>query len=299
MHKATALFAFLCIVLTLGTSLIVWQIMHTGSTAIPLEGGSSILLGLPGVGEKISSNNSLQAKSAMLYSTKTNSILFQQGAFERRPLASITKLMTAMVAIDHGMEWDTEVNILLNEYVQGGELILTPGETVTMKDLFNASLLGSANNATLAYVRQLGVSQKDFIQEMNRKAIALGLEQTEFTDVTGLSPTNVSTAYEVTIMAHYAFTNYPEISQATSQKEYAFQVKGTGRQHTIHNTNKPVLDGELEVLGSKTGFLYEAGYCLVVEGTGKNKNLVAVVMDTPSEEAQFADIARLLKTRGK
>ncbi len=299
MHKATLWFACICIVLATGIGAAVWQLMHMESTSIPLEGGSSILLGLPGSTAKDSSDTSLQAKSALLYSTETNSIVYEHGAFDRRPLASITKLMTAMVALDHGIAWDTEANILPNEYVQGGELILSPGETVTMRDLFNASLLGSANNATLAYVRQLGISKDAFVQEMNRKAIMLGLEQTDFVDVTGLSEKNVSTAYEIALMAHHAFITYPEISPATSQREYTFTVKGTGREHTIKNTNKPVHDGSLEVIGSKTGFLYEAGYCLVVEATGKYKNMIAVVMDTPSEQAQFIEIDRLLKMQRK
>ncbi len=299
MHKTTVMFGFLSLLLAGGTGVVVWTLFHTETTTIPLEGGSSILLGLPSIGEKITSDTSLQAKSALLYSTETNSILFEQGAFDRRPLASITKLMTAMVAIDHGIAWNKEANILPNEYVQGGKLILTPGETVTMKDLFNASLLGSANNATLAYVRQLPMSKEDFVQAMNRKAVELNLEQTEFTDVTGLSPNNVSTAYEVALMAHYAFSNYPEISKATSQKEYRFNVRGTNREHTIDNTNTLILEDNLEVIGSKTGFLYEAGYCLVVEGVGANKGIVAVVMDAPSEQGQFIEIANLLKRQGK
>ncbi len=299
MHKATFGFAFLCIVLTISTGAVVWQIMYADSASISLERGTSILLGLPGISDKQASNTSLQAKSAILYSTETNSIVFEQGAFDRRPLASITKLMTAMVAIDYGIQWDQEANILPNEYVEGGELILAPSERLTMKDLFNASLLGSANNATLAYVRQLGMSTNDVIRAMNRKAIEIGLEQTEFYDVTGLSPSNVSTAYDIALMAHYAFSKYPDISHATSQKEYTFTVRGTGREHTIRNTNKPVYEGTLDAIGSKTGFLYEAGYCLVVEGTGKYKNMVAVVMDTPSEEAQFVEIQRLLNMQRK
>ncbi|OGY31691.1 MAG: hypothetical protein A3C02_00320 [Candidatus Andersenbacteria bacterium RIFCSPHIGHO2_02_FULL_45_11] len=299
MHKATLIFACICIILAGGMGVVVWQLMHAPESSIPLEGGSSILLGIPGISTKSSPEADVRASSALLYSTETNSILYEHGAFDRRPLASITKLMTAMVALDHGISWNTEANILPQEYVQGGELVLTPGETVTMKDLFNASLLGSANNATLAYVRQLGISQETFVQEMNRKAIALGLEQTEFTDVTGLSPQNVSTAYEIARMAHHAFSEYPEISQATSQRDYTFTMRGTGREHTIKNTNKPVHEGSLEVIGSKTGFLYEAGYCLVVEGTGKYKNMLAVVMDTPSEQAQFIEIERLLKMQRK
>lgn len=299
MHRATLLFLFICLALATGTGFVIWTLVHLDRVSGVLVEGSNIVLGLPGIGAKNPSDTSLQAKSVILYSTETNSILFEHGAFARRPLASITKLMTAMVAIDHGIDWNTEANILPNEYGVGGELVLSPGETVTMKDLFNASLLGSANNATLAYVRQLGISKDDFAQAMNRKAVEIGLEQTEFHDVTGLSPSNVSTAYEIARMAHYAFTKYPQISQATSQKEYTFTVRGTEREHTIHTTNTLVLDGDLEVIGSKTGFLYEAGYCLVVEGAGKYKNIVAVVMNAPSEQAQFTEMIRLLKQKGK
>ena len=177
--------------------------------------------------------------------------------------------------------------------------MLNPGETVTMKDLFNASLLGSANNATMAYVRQLGIPTDEFVQDMNRKAVELHLEQTEFHDVTGLTAQNVSTAYEIAVMANYAFSHYPEISQATSQKEYSFTVNGTNREHTIHNTNKYVQTGEMNVTGSKTGFLYEAGYCLVVKGADALKNRVAVIMNSPGQENQFIEGKRLLTMQVK
>ncbi|MEK7500004.1 MAG: hypothetical protein AAB649_05365, partial [Patescibacteria group bacterium] len=237
--------------------------------------------------------------STILFNTETNTIMFQRNAFERRPLASITKLMTAMVAMDHGITWNKEANILPQEYGAGGELLLHPGETVSMKDLFTASLLGSANNATLAYVRQLGIPEEEFIQEMNRKAIMLHLEQTEFFDVTGLNPKNVSTAYEIAVLAHHAFANYPEISSATSQKEYSFAVRGSNREHTIHNTNKLISENNLQTSGSKTGFLYEAGYCLVTQGAGIYKDRIAVVMNEMSEDAQFAEINQLLKMQVK
>lgn len=298
MHKTTILFACLSVFLAFVIGMVVSRIIKESHITIPLSGGSSIELGLPG-NESVSQDTTNDSKSTLLFNTDTNTISFQQNAFERRPLASITKLMTAMVAMDHGIDWDEDATILPNEYGIGGELLLHPGETVSMRDLFNASLLGSANNATLAYVRELGITQEEFIQEMNRKAIALNLEQTEFFDVTGLNPRNVSTAYEIATLAHHAFSNYPEISQATSQKEYSFAVRGSGREHTIRNTNKPVAEGSLEVTGSKTGFLYEAGYCLVVQGAGKHKDLIAVVMNDISEDAQFAEIDHLLKMQVK
>ena len=298
MHKATVLFAGVSILLAFGIGLVVSKIIQESHITIPLSGGSSVVLGLANGGDE-PKDGTFRAESALLFNTETNTIMFQQNAFKRMPLASITKLMTAMVALDHGIDFNKEANILPQEYGVGGELVLNPGETVTMRDLFNASLLGSANNATMAYVRQLNIPQEEFIQEMNRKAIALNLEQTEFFDVTGLNPKNVSTAYEVATLAHHAFTKYPEISQATSQKEYTFTVRGSGREHTIHNTNKPVVDGELQVTGSKTGFLYEAGYCLVVQGAGSQKDRIAVVMNDISEDSQFAEISRLLKMQVK
>lgn len=284
--------------LAIGVGIVTTKIIQHSQEPIPLSGGSSIELGLSG-NERENTGNAEQGKSTLLFNTDTNTIITQQNAFERRPLASITKLMTAMVALDHGIDWNKEATILPNEYGVGGELLLHPGETVSMKDLFTASLLGSANNATRAYVRQLGISDKEFIQEMNRKAIMLNLEQTEFVDVTGLNSKNVSTAYEVATLAHHAFTTYPAIAEATSQKEYSFTVRGTGREHTIRNTNKPVAEGKLAITGSKTGFLYEAGYCLVVQGAGIYKDRIAVVMNEISEHAQFAEIERLLKMQVK
>ncbi|HSX24520.1 MAG TPA: hypothetical protein VLG69_00980 [Candidatus Andersenbacteria bacterium] len=300
MHRMTVFLAIICVVLSCAVGTILFHIVHAEPATTSILSNTGIQLGL---GEDVQaaepSTPIFQATSALLYDGDSKQILFQQNAFERRPLASITKLMTAMVALDHGIDWNKSANILPNEYTVGGELVLSPGETVTMKDLFNASLLGSANNATMAYVRQLGIPTDEFVQEMNRKAVELHLEQTEFHDVTGLTAQNVSTAYEIAVMANYAFTHYPEISQATSQKEYTFTVQGTNREHTIHNTNKFAQTGEMNVTGSKTGFLYEAGYCLVVQGADALKNRVAVVMNDPSEDAQFIEVKRLLNMQRK
>ncbi|OGY37201.1 MAG: hypothetical protein A3E36_01210 [Candidatus Andersenbacteria bacterium RIFCSPHIGHO2_12_FULL_45_11b] len=300
MNRITVFLILVCAGLSLSLGVVVSRIIHAQPASMPLSGGGNIQLGLSyDAQSKTQDSSAIQSSSALLYDGDAQMILFQKNGFERRPLASITKLMTAMIALDHGISWNQDANILPSEYVEGGELILNPGETVTMKDLFNASLLGSANNATMAYVRQLGISKEDFVQEMNRKAVELRLEQTEFHDVTGLGVQNVSTAYEIAVMANYAFTHYPEIAQATSQKEYSFIVRGTHREHTIRNTNKYVQTEKMNVTGSKTGFLYEAGYCLVVQGADALKNRVAVIMNSPGEETQFIETKRLLTMQVK
>jgi len=293
MARSTLILALVSVVLAGAIGAVAWRIIAAAPPVAGKVEGTQVALGLPDI-QPASVPQLVPARSAIAWNAAGGTITFQQNAFLRLPIASLTKLMTAMVALDHGINWDQETDIQLNEYGIGGQLLLQPGERVTMRDLFTASLLGSANNATLAYVRALGLSKAEFVQAMNRKAVELNLEQTTFTDVTGLDKGNISTAYEVARLAQYAFTHYPDIARATSLKEYSFVVGGSGREHTIHNTNKLVSEGGLIVGGSKTGFLYEAEYCLVVQGSGRLKDLTAVVLGSPSEAQQYQGISYLL-----
>ncbi|MCH8748450.1 D-alanyl-D-alanine carboxypeptidase [Patescibacteria group bacterium] len=292
MRTSTVLFAALALVLASATAVTLWRVTNY-QLELPRDvGETASYLGLPVIeGDQ---DRTFPAKSALVWDLERDVILFEENGFDRLPIASLTKLMTAMVALDYGFDWDQLVTIELLEYVDGGKLLLHPGEEVTMRDLFNAALVGSANNATLALVRTLGVPEEEFVQAMNRKAIELGLEQTHFTEVTGLLPTNVSTAYEAARLAGHAFTAYPDIAQATSQAEYVFTVAATDREHTIRNTNQALRDGQVQLTGSKTGYLYEAGYCLVIKGSGKYVNRVAIILGHESEQRHFYDLQRLL-----
>lgn len=293
MHRSTVVFAVVTLLLAGAVMAVVWLIFWSSPGTVRSALDTSVAFGLPDLRPQ-DQDRVVKAKSAVVWNTEQDTILFEQNAFERGPIASITKLMTAMVALDYGINWDESSAIELEEYVIGGQLLLNPGETVTMRDLFTASLLGSANNATLAYVRVLDVDKKEFVRAMNRKAVELGLEQTYFTDVTGLDTGNVSTAYEVARMAEYAFSHYPDIASITQQREYSFIVGGSGREHIMRNTNKLISEGELTVTGSKTGYLYEAGYCLVVQGSEGRHDLITVVLDSPSEDDQYAAVNYLL-----
>lgn len=291
MHRSTLVFAILSVVLLIGIGAVgVFGWLGSGEGEGEKESfDASLMLGIPDLSPD-SSRRVISARSAVVWNSQTQSLAFEQDGFERLPLASLTKLMTAMVALDRRFDWEAKVTIEPNEYVVGGNLLLQPGEFVSMRDLFTASLLSSANNTTLAYVRALGATEEEFVREMNRKAVALELEQTFFTDVTGLDKNNISTAYEVARMADYAFKNYPDIANITRQSEYSFTVGGTQRAHTIRNSNKLVAAGEMAVSGSKTGYLYEAGYCLVLAA----QDMVAVVLGSPSEDAHYQAIKALL-----
>lgn len=288
MRKSTLFFAALAMVLTAMTGLTIRHAVRHEPLSPTVEGATAV-----GSEPTKPAPPVLAAASAVVWDTSKEEIVWQQNAFERRPLASLTKLMTAMVALDQGISWERVATINLDEYGVGGNLLLHNGESATMRDLFTASLLGSANNATRAYVRTLGISEEEFVRRMNRKAIALGLEQTYFTDVTGLQPTNVSTAYDIARLAAVAFRDYPDITRATAQEEYTFAVQGSGREHTIKNTNRLVTDHLLAVTGSKTGYLDEAQYCLAVQGRGALQHLLVVVLGSPSQESNEAQVYKL------
>lgn len=289
MRKSTLFFATLAMVFATMTSLIIRHLLRREPISPAVQGATEVGYQLTPPAEQ-----ALGAASAVAWNTEKEEIVWQQTAFERRPVASLTKLMTAIVALDHGIPWEQTATINPNEHGLGGNLLLRNGEAATMRDLFTASLLGSANNATRAYVRTLGLSEEEFVRRMNRKAIALGLEQTYFTDVTGLKASNVSTAYEIARLAEVAFRDYPDIARATAQVEYTFTVQGNGRAHTIKNTNRLVTDHLLTVTGSKTGYLDEAMYCLVIQGSAAAKHLVVVVLGSPAQAANEEQVYKLL-----
>lgn len=288
MRKITLFFTVLAMLLATATGSIAWRWWRHEPFSPNVQGASAV-----GSQARPERSRVIDAAAAVVWDKSAVTLIWQQNAFERRPIASLTKLMTAMVALDHGLSWEQAADIRPDEYGLGGNLLLQNGEAVTMRDLFTASLLGSANNATRAYVRALGISEEEFVRRMNRKAITLGWEQMHFTDVTGLSAGNVATAYEVARLAETAFSNYPDIAQATSQAEYSFTVAGSGRSHTIKNTNRLVADGQLPVIGSKTGYLDEAKYCLVVAGNGDIGDTIVVVLGSPSQEASEQQVYKL------
>jgi D-alanyl-D-alanine endopeptidase (penicillin-binding protein 7) len=294
MSKSTVVLGVVCLLLATATGFAIWWLTSASNVEDKPAVEGAVEIGL--LNEESNDNNRVvDADSALIWNTDAQVIEFEENGFERHSIASITKLMTAMVALDYKVDWEKEMTIQPNEYTVGGRLLLHPGESATMEQLFHASLMGSANNATLAYVRGLDADEDEFILNMNRKAIELGLEQTEFVDVTGLSPKNVSTAYEVARLAEVVWRDYPIIAKITSQKEFTYVYAGSDREHTIKNTNKLISDEDMLLGGSKTGYLYEASYCLVVQGANKLANRIVVVLGSPSEWGNMQDTKKLLR----
>lgn len=225
----------------------------------------------------LSSEENLTAQAALVLDLKNNQAVFSENIDEQRSIASLTKLMSIAVFLDHNPGWNKLVTIEQADFVGGASLWVKVGDQVTVKDLFNAVLIGSKNNATMALARSTGLSQKIFIQKMNEKAKIWGLSKTYFVEPTGLSEKNVSTAKEISLIAKNVFSNL-EVLQSTTTSWYKVKPVNSELHYWVKNTSKKVLDSDLYVTGTKTGWTDEAGYCLITKAKQGEKEYLAVVL---------------------
>lgn len=238
----------------------------------------------------------LTALSSALIDTRTGEVLFSEGHDRIAPIASITKLMTAIVFLETGPDWDAPVTMQLSDDTYEGIPYLKKGEILTVRDLFRTALIGSGNNAALALARVSGLGREAFVAKMNAKARELGLAYTTFTDPSGYLPSNTSTAFDVARLAHHAFES-AEIRDTVTLKEHRFLTKA-GVEKRIPSTNLLLSsflnEGEGHIVGGKTGFTEEAGYTLVMRAKKGEGDVIAVVLGSATSEERFQDVKALL-----
>lgn len=238
----------------------------------------------------------ITAESVFVIDPVSNTIVLAKNEYEPRVMASITKLMTALVALDHGIDM-SRVETLLEEdepKVSGAvKLRVAPGTRLTVKDLFYATLVGSANNTAHALARTTGMPMGNFIDMMNTKAEDLGLKNTSFVDPAGLEVDNISTAVDIAALAKTAFDN-KTIQEAVSTISYTLYANGKERK--IKNTNGLLTDlyNGLIVLGGKTGYLIESKWNLVVKmKDSRQKPLIVVTLGSDTPADSFRDSATI------
>ena len=240
----------------------------------------------------------LSAKGAIVIDRDSGRVLFEKNPDSRLPVASISKLATALVFLETDTDWDKVVFMESGDYVGGARLKVGLGEGLTVKDLFYASLVGSANNGVAALVRATDMSNKEFIIKMNKKAQELGMEKTYFAEPTGLNMVNHSTARDVAKLME-AVLGKEEIVKALNMEKYGFKTLNTNRWVSIQNTDKLLSsflnngDG-YKVLGGKTGYNLEARHCLTAGIRGQQKQeIVAVILGAESNSARFQEMKGL------
>lgn len=249
----------------------------------------------------------LNVKAAILIDADTGQVLYSVNADEPRPPASMTKMMTEYMVLEaikkNEITWDTKVTVseeAASTPADGSQVYLAQGDVHTVKELYTAMAVASANDATIALASFLGGSEQGFVAKMNEKAKEMGLKTAVFTSATGLADTTLMSAADVAKMARTILQQNPEFLEYSSIPSQKFRARDT---HPMINNNwmlannkgipafKPyVYEG---VDGMKTGYLGAAGYCFTGTVKQGDTRLISVVMGTRSKGARFTETAKM------
>jgi D-alanyl-D-alanine endopeptidase (penicillin-binding protein 7) len=236
----------------------------------------------------------LGSASALVIDPASHETVYAKSPDEVVPIASITKLMTEMVVLDSHLDLDTTVTIDKDDfdYLKGSRSRLRMGTELTRRDLLQLALMASENRAASALARSYPGGTEAFVAAMNAKAQSLGMTHTSFHDSTGLTPLNVSTAHELAIMVGAA-AEYPLIRTFTTTPSYYVEVQPTGRVLGFNNSNRLVGSDKWDIKLQKTGFINEAGRCLVMMAEIAKKPFVIVLLDSVGKYTRIADANRV------
>jgi len=215
---------------------------------------------------------------------------------EPQPIASITKLMTAMVVLDAALPPDERITITGDDRdtIRYSGSRLRPGATLTREQMLRLALMASENRAASALGRTYPGGREAFVAAMNRKARSLGMNASRFADPAGLDGGNVSTARDMVKMVRAA-QKYPLIRAATTTTEMTVSpYKGRGELH-FSNTNRLLKNSAWSIQLSKTGYINEAGRCLVMQARIADRPLVIVLLNSFGKLTPFGDSNRLRK----
>ena len=232
----------------------------------------------------------LHAKSAVLFDLDSNRVLWVKGAHLRRPPASLTKLMTAVVASDlTGL--DTAVTVTGEAAAaEPSRMGLAAGQTLTVRDLLYGALLNSGNDAAAALADGI-VPFDRFLSLMNRKAAYLHLRDTHFSTPNGLTdPENYTSAYDLAVLSAYVARNYPDLVAIAATRDHVIPAGDSHPAFFPHNLNH-FLDVYPGATGLKTGFTNDAGGCLMATATRGGRHLLLVLLGS---DIMFGDGVRLM-----
>ncbi len=238
----------------------------------------------------------ITATSAILVDRSTGAVLFAKDTEQSLPIASITKLMTALVFLDEQPDWNEIVTIESEDVRSGSAPYFVPGDRVAVDDLFFSALVGSINTAVAALARATSLPPEEFVARMNLRAEMLGLTSTHFVEPTGLDPGNVSTPADVVRLARAAFAD-TTIRAALNVPAHDINRVPSNRLRHIISTNDLVRNppDAYAITGAKTGFTGDAGYTFTVEAERDGNGVILALLHATSEESRFADADALIR----
>lgn len=238
-------------------------------------------------------NLQLDSNVALIYDEKSQKSLYHKNDHLVSPIASISKLMTAMVVLDAKLPMDRTFSIDRADVdrLKGTRSRLDIGMKFTRAELMKLALMSSENRAAAALARTYPGGRKAAIAAMNAKARALGMSDTTFRDPTGLNSDNVSTARDLVKLVAAA-RKYGSIRKYTTTASHSVDRK-VGKDLHFNNTNPLVRSDSWEIGVSKTGFISEAGRCLVMEARINKRPVIIVLLDSQGKSARIDDAKRI------
>lgn len=234
----------------------------------------------------------LRSASVLVKDQKTGELIIQKQSEAVLPIASITKLMTAMVVLDSGIDLDELITI---ESSDVDNILFSPsrlpvGTRLSREEALLLTLMASENRAAHALGRTYPGGLESFVNAMNAKARYLGLSNTHFEDTAGLSSGNTSSAQDLAIMVDAAY-HYPLVREFTTREEAT--IYSGHRVLEFHNTNRLVQNPRWKIGLSKTGFTNEAGRCLVMQAYVAERPLLIVLLDSQGKLTRIGDANRI------
>lgn len=270
-----------------------WCRIRAAALVVGLMG----MLGLPAVSAAPNpAKLEVRSSSALVVDVKTGKTLYQKNATKVRPIASLTKLMTALVVLDAKQNLNQTITVDKNDLdrVKHTHSRIRMGTKVNRRDALHLALMSSENRMASALARHYPGGRSAFVRAMNNKARQLGMRNTHFYDSTGLSTRNVSTAQDLGKLAAAAYRQ-PLIRQFTQDENREMRFSAPAYSLMFNNTNPLVKNPDWDVRLSKTGFTDEAGRCLVMRAKPDSRELAIVLLNSVGKRTPIGDANRIRK----
>jgi len=248
-----------------------------------------------GMAARAGAGPNLKSASALVLDQSGQRVLYAKNVEWVVPIASITKLMTALVVLDSGLPLDEPIKISKEDRdgLKGTRSRLAIGMSVTRNDLLRIALMASENRAAAALTRAYPGGTSAFVTAMNRKAAELGMWHSRFVDGTGLSSGNVSNAQDLARLVGAAY-RHPLIREYTTDSQYTVRL-AKGRKMRFTNSNRLVRNSSWDIGLSKTGYISEAGRCLVMQAQIAATPVIIVLLDSWGQLTRIGDANRIKK----
>jgi len=236
----------------------------------------------------------LMSANALVFDADAQRPIYAKAADEVTPIASLTKLMTAMVVLDAGQPDDEMISIGTDDfdYLKGSRSRLRMGTVLSRRELLRLALMSSENRAASALARHYPGGTPAFVAAMNAKAASLQMTRTHYADSTGLSAENVSTANDLARLVQAA-AQYPRIREFSTTPAHFVELQPTGQLLGFNNSNALVKKQSWDIQLQKTGYIREAGRCLVMLATIATKPFVIVLLDSYGKYTRLGDAERV------